>query len=294
MLHSNVCQPMTKWYSLMCYRHIHPSVTCMLFELSEWFLDPWKVNKASSDSPVGEFSSILLNSNAEMSITCYLKLKIEIEEMNWVGASAQKSLMFRYWLLIGGPIKWRPENITWIFSGFVHIHSKRKLGDRTILLAGKSAGYTEATVKLKVQSYKQRENEEIKKSANQKMEMTVIQPNYQSEVLKLFAKNQQKMIKRSNDTHAMVRIFAKTVTLHHQDSIGTCHMSQYNTLVPYCRVIVVEFVSKMNRRSLRCSVICPSKMAHITWTYNTETQGPQIHFWHRSHYNNPTIRDQGI
>ena len=38
------------------------------------------------------------------------------------------------------------------------------------------------------------------------MEMTVIQPNYQSEVLKLFAKNQQKMIKRSNDTHAMVRI----------------------------------------------------------------------------------------
>ena len=60
-----------------------------------------KVNKGSSDSPVGEFSSILLNSNAEMSITCYLKLKIEIEEMNWVGASAQKSLMFRYWLLIG-------------------------------------------------------------------------------------------------------------------------------------------------------------------------------------------------
>ena len=31
-----------------------------------------------------------------------------------------------------------------LFSGFVHIHSKRKLGDRTILLAGKSAGYTEA------------------------------------------------------------------------------------------------------------------------------------------------------
>ena len=61
-----------------------------------------------------------------------------------------------------------------LFSGFVHIHSKRKLGDRTILLAGKSAGYTEATVKLKVQSYKQRENEEMKKSANQKMEMTVI------------------------------------------------------------------------------------------------------------------------
>ena len=112
MMHSNVCQPMTKWYSLMCYRHIHPSVTCMLFELSEWFLDPWKVNKASSDSPVGEFSSILLNSNAEMSITCYLKLKIEIEEMNWVGASAQKSLMFRYWLLIGRPIKCRSENIT--------------------------------------------------------------------------------------------------------------------------------------------------------------------------------------
>ena len=92
-----------------------------------------------------------------------------------------------------------------LFSGFVHIHSKRKLGDRTILLAGKSAGYTEATLKLKVQSYKQRENEEIKKSANQKMEMTVIQPNYQSEVLKLFAKNQQKMIKRTNDSHAMVR-----------------------------------------------------------------------------------------
>ena len=39
------------------------------------------------------------------------------------------------------------------------------------------------------------------------MEMTVIQPNYQSEVLKLFAKNQQKMIKRSNDSHAMVRFF---------------------------------------------------------------------------------------
>ena len=97
------------------------------------------------------------------------------------------------------------------FSGFVHIHSKRKLGDRTILLAGKSAGYTEATVKLKVQSYKQRENEEMKKSANQKMEMTVIQPNYQSEVLKLFAKNQQKMIKRSNDSHAMVRIFSNFV-----------------------------------------------------------------------------------
>ena len=75
-------------------------------------------------------------------------------------------------------------------------------------MAGKSAGYTEATVKLKVQSYKQRENEEMKKSANQKMEMTVIQPNYQSEVLKLFAKNQQKMIKRSNDSHAMVRIFS--------------------------------------------------------------------------------------
>ena len=54
------------------------------------------MNKGSSDSPVSEFSSILLNSNAEMSITCYLKLKIEIEEMNWVGASAQKSLMFRY------------------------------------------------------------------------------------------------------------------------------------------------------------------------------------------------------
>ena len=34
--------------------------------------------------------------NAEMSITCYLKLEIEIEEMNWVGVSAQKSLMFRY------------------------------------------------------------------------------------------------------------------------------------------------------------------------------------------------------
>ena len=33
--------------------------------------------------------------NAEMSITCYLKLEIEIEEMNWVGVSAQKSLMFR-------------------------------------------------------------------------------------------------------------------------------------------------------------------------------------------------------
>ena len=60
-----------------------------------------KVNKGSSDSPVGEFSSILLNSNAEMSLTCYLKLKIEIEEMNWVGANAQKSLMFRYRLLIG-------------------------------------------------------------------------------------------------------------------------------------------------------------------------------------------------
>ena len=99
------------------------------------------------------------------------------------------------------------------FSGFVHIHSKRKLGDRTILLAGKSAGYTEATVKLKVQSYKQRENEEMKKSANQKMEMTVIQPNYQSEVLKLFAKNQQKMIKRSNDSHAMVRVFSNFVIL---------------------------------------------------------------------------------
>ena len=94
-----------------------------------------------------------------------------------------------------------------LFSGFVHIHSKRKLGDRTILLAGKSAGYTEATVKLKVQSYKQRENEEMKKSANQKMEMTVIQPNYQSEVLKLFAKNQQKIIKRSIDSNAMVRFF---------------------------------------------------------------------------------------
>ena len=77
-------------------------------------------------------------------------------------------------------------------------------------MAGKSAGYTDATVKLKVQSYKQRENEEIKKSANQKMEMTVIQPNYQSEVLKLFAKNQQKMIKRSNDSHAMVRFFRKS------------------------------------------------------------------------------------
>ena len=62
--------------------------------------DLQKVNKSSSDSPVGEFSSILLNSNAEMSITCYLKLKIEIEEMNWIGASAEKSLMFRYWLLI--------------------------------------------------------------------------------------------------------------------------------------------------------------------------------------------------
>ena len=79
------------------------------------------------------------------------------------------------------------------------------------------------------------------------MEMTVIQPNYQSEVLKLFAKNQQKMIKRSNDIHAMVRIFAKTVTLHHQHSIETRDMSyiiyddilHYNTLVPYCRVIVV-------------------------------------------------------
>ena len=59
-------------------------------------LIPEKANKGSTDSPVGEFSSILLNSNAEMSITCYLKLKIEIEEMNWVGASAQKSLMFRY------------------------------------------------------------------------------------------------------------------------------------------------------------------------------------------------------
>ena len=39
------------------------------------------------------------------------------------------------------------------------------------------------------------------------MEMIVIQPNYQSEVLKLFAKNQQKMIKRSIDSHAMVRFF---------------------------------------------------------------------------------------
>ena len=54
------------------------------------------MNKGSSDSPVGEFSSILLNSNAEMSITCYLKLKIEIEEMHWVGPNAQKSLMFRF------------------------------------------------------------------------------------------------------------------------------------------------------------------------------------------------------
>ena len=71
----------------------------------------------------------------------------------------------------------------------------------------------EATVKLKVQSYKQRENEEIKKSTNQKMEMTVIQPNYQSEVLKLFTKNQQKMITRSNDTHAMVVSPCETVTV---------------------------------------------------------------------------------
>ena len=54
-----------------------------------------KVNKGTTDAPVSEFSSILLNSSAEMSITCYLKLKIEIEEMNWVGANAQKSLMFR-------------------------------------------------------------------------------------------------------------------------------------------------------------------------------------------------------
>ena len=68
-------------------------------------------------------------------------------------------------------------------------------------------------MKLKVQSYKQRENEEIKKSTNQKMEMTVIQPNYQSEVLKLFTKNQQKMITRSNDTHAMVVSPCETVTV---------------------------------------------------------------------------------
>ena len=85
------------------------------------------------------------------------------------------------------------------------ISSPRSLANHRATSKYRFENPSEATVRLKVQSYKQRENEQVKKSANQKMEMTVIQPNYQSEVLKLFSKNQQKMITRSNDSHATVR-----------------------------------------------------------------------------------------
>ena len=56
--------------------------------------------RQKSDNLIGQFSSIFLNSNAEISLSCYLKLKIEIEEIHWNGSNALKTLIFRFvtWL----------------------------------------------------------------------------------------------------------------------------------------------------------------------------------------------------
>ena len=53
-----------------------------------------------------------------LEVKVYLKVKIEIEEIIWQGATARKQL---------------------IYSGYVHLHSKKKRGERTVLLQRKIA-----------------------------------------------------------------------------------------------------------------------------------------------------------
>ena len=92
------------------------------------------------------------------------------------------------------------------------------------------------------------------------MEMTVIQPNYQSEVLKLFAKNQQKMIKRSNDTHAMVRIsFENGNTASPRLHLDNCHVIYYTT-IPWSRILTFH-----RRRKWDCNTLSTMFRGVAVW-----------------------------
>ena len=61
-----------------------------------WVLSPKSLivdckNIPSADS---SFKSIILQSNAELDLQVYLKLRIEVEEITWNGVNAQKRVIF--------------------------------------------------------------------------------------------------------------------------------------------------------------------------------------------------------
>merc|ERR1712062_902174 len=96
-------------------------------------LQPVKGNISGSSV----MNTIILRSGSEIELIGYLKLRIEVSEVKWTAnLTAQKCL---------------------IFSGYILIHSKKKLGDRTVILTGRQSGLTEATFKLRIKTLKEKE-----------------------------------------------------------------------------------------------------------------------------------------
>ena len=121
-------------------------------------LQPVKGNISGSSV----MNTIILRSDSEIELIGYLKLRIEVSEVKWTAnLTAQKCL---------------------IFSGYILIHSKKKLGDRTVILTGRQSGLTDATFKLRIKTLKEKEKESNAKNNNA---IKMKEVKYQSEVLKI-------------------------------------------------------------------------------------------------------------